>query len=243
MNILVVEEEKEAAAYLRQGLTESGYSVEVALNGTDGLHAAANGDHDLVILDVNLPGIDGFAVLSALRMSRQTPVLMLTARGNTDDKLRGFNLGADDYLAKLFQFPELLARVRALLKRGHAGPIDPIVRVGDLEIDPVRHRATREGQRIVSAMSWKLAPRHDAAALKRMMTCTWPWLIHPEAASKRAVAPNGAKFSGTHGIANVENGSDVQFYLSVDRRRDAGLLSGFVKATAGHRVQYDAGAH
>ena len=148
MKILVIEDEPKAAQYLRQGLSESGYTVEVAYNGTDGLHAAANGDHDLLILDVMLPGIDGFAVLSALRTSRQTPVLMLTARGKTDDKLRGFELGADDYLVKPFQFPELLARVRALLKRGQPASADPTLRVGDLEIDPVRHRATRGGQRI-----------------------------------------------------------------------------------------------
>ncbi len=121
MKILVIEDEVKAAAYIRQGLAESGYTVDVAHNGTDGLHAAVTGDHDLVILDVMLPGIDGFAVLSALRTSKQVPVLMLTARGKTDDKVRGFDLGADDYLVKPFQFPELLARVRALLKRGQAG--------------------------------------------------------------------------------------------------------------------------
>ena len=118
MKILVVEDERRAADYLRQGLAESGYVVEVALNGTDGLHAAMNGDHDLVVLDVMLPGLDGFAVLSALRTAKQTPVLMLTARAQVNDKVRGFDLGADDYLVKPFQFPELLARVRALLKRG-----------------------------------------------------------------------------------------------------------------------------
>jgi len=115
---LKIEDEPRAADYLRQGLMESGYAVEVAHNGTDGLHAAIHGDHALVILDIMLPGIDGFTVLSALRTTRQVPVLMLTARGTTDDKVRGFDLGADDYLLKPFQFPELLARVRALLKRG-----------------------------------------------------------------------------------------------------------------------------
>ena len=148
MKILVIEDEVKAAAYIRQGLIESGYTVDVAHNGTDGLHAAATGDHDLVILDVMLPGIDGFAVLSALRTSKQVPVLMLTARGKTDDKVRGFDLGADDYLVKPFQFPELLARVRVLLKRGQSAQPDPVVRVADLEIDAVRHRATRAGQRI-----------------------------------------------------------------------------------------------
>lgn len=148
MKLLIIEDEVRAAEYLKQGLSENGYAVEVAHNGTDGLHAAANGDHDLVILDVMLPGIDGFAVLSALRTSKATPVLLLTAKGQTNDKVRGFDLGADDYLVKPFQFPELLARVRVLLKRGKAPVSDPVLQVADLEVDPVRHRAIREGKRI-----------------------------------------------------------------------------------------------
>ena len=182
MKILVVEDEPKAAEYLRQGLAESGYTVEVALNGTDGLHAAANGDHDLVVLDVMLPGIDGFAVLSALRTSKQTPVLMLTARGKTDDKLRGFDLGADDYLVKPFQFPELLARVRALLKRGQPVAADPGLRVGDLEIDPVRHRATREGQRIdLTAKEFALLTllaQKAGEVLSRTQIASLVWDIH-----------------------------------------------------------------
>jgi two-component system copper resistance phosphate regulon response regulator CusR len=149
MKILVVEDEPRAAEYIRQGLSESGYTVEVQHSGTDGLHAAANGDHDLVILDVMLPGIDGFAVLSALRTTKQTPVLMLTARARTDDKVKGFDLGADDYLVKPFQFPELLARIRALLKRGHGAPAAPdVLGIADLELDVVKHRAVRAGLRI-----------------------------------------------------------------------------------------------
>ena len=119
MKILVIEDEPKAADYLRKGLTENGYAVEVAHNGTDGLHAAANGDHDLVVLDVMLPGIDGFAVLSALRTFREMPVLMLTARGNESDLLRGFNVGVDDFLGKPFRKDEFEARVRALLRRSN----------------------------------------------------------------------------------------------------------------------------
>jgi len=149
MKILLVEDEARAAAYLAQGLRESGYAVECAASGTEGLQAALNGDHDLIVLDIMLPGVDGFAVLSALRTAKQTPVLMLTARGGTGDKVRGFGLGADDYLVKPFQFPELLARVRALLKRGaSAAAHDDVLRVGDLEIDAVKHRAMRAGLRI-----------------------------------------------------------------------------------------------
>ncbi|CAG0973610.1 Transcriptional activator protein CzcR [Geobacteraceae bacterium] len=148
MKILLVEDEERAAAYLAQGLAENGYAVEVASTGTDGLHAAVTSEHDLIILDVMLPGIDGFAVLTALRTCRQTPVLMLTARAKVDDKVKGFELGADDYLAKPFEFPELLARIRALVKRGTRAPADEVLRIADLEVDPIRHRAFRGGQRI-----------------------------------------------------------------------------------------------
>jgi len=182
LKILVIEDEPKAADYLRQGLAESGYSVEVAYNGTDGLHAAANGDHDLVILDVMLPGIDGFAVLSALRTSKQVPVLMLTARGKIDDKIRGFDMGADDYLVKPFQFPELLARVRALLKRGQPTSVDQVLRVVDLEIDPVRHRATRAGQRIdLSAKEFALLTlltQKTGEVLSRTQISSLVWDIH-----------------------------------------------------------------
>lgn len=182
LKILVVEDEPKAAEYLRQGLSEAGYTVEVAHNGTDGLHAAATGDHSLVILDIMLPGIDGFAVLSALRTSRQVPVLMLTARGMTDEKVRGFELGADDYLVKPFQFPELLARVKALLKRGQPAPSNPVLRLGDLEIDPVRHRATRAGQRIdLSAKEFALLTlltQRSGEVLSRTEIASLVWDIH-----------------------------------------------------------------
>lgn len=182
MKILIIEDEPKAAEYLRQGLSESSYSVEVTHNGTDGLHAAANGDHDLVILDIMLPGIDGFAVLSALRTSKQVPVLMLTARGHTDEKVRGFGLGADDYLVKPFQFPELLARVRALLKRGQTAVADVMLRAADLEIDPVRHRVTRAGQRIdLSAKEFSLLTllvQRTGDVLSRTQIASLVWDIH-----------------------------------------------------------------
>lgn len=178
----MIEDEPKAADYLRKGLTENGYVVEVAHNGTDGLHAAANGDHDLVVLDIMLPGIDGFAVLSALRTFRAVPVLMLTARGNTDDKVRGFDLGADDYLVKPFQFPELLARVKVLLKRGQPAAGEQVLRTADLEIDPVRHRATRAGQRIdLSAKEFALLTllaQRTGDVLSRTQIASLVWDIH-----------------------------------------------------------------
>lgn len=148
MKILVVEDEPRAAEYLRQGLSEHGYTVETALTGAEGLNSAIGSDHDLILLDIMLPGFDGFAVLSALRTSKQTPVLMLTARGNTDDKVKGFELGADDYLVKPFQFPELLARVRALLKRGAQAAPENILVTANLQIDLIKRRVMRSGNSI-----------------------------------------------------------------------------------------------
>lgn len=182
MKILVIEDERRAAEYLRQGLSEAGYAVEVAHSGTDGLHVAMTGDHELILLDLMLPGVDGFAVLSALRTAKQTPVLLLTARAQTNDKVRGFELGADDYLVKPFQFPELLARVRALLKRGKAAAVDLMQRVSDLEVDPVRHRATRGGQRIdLSAKEFALLAlliQHTGEVLSRTQIASMVWDIH-----------------------------------------------------------------
>lgn len=146
MKILVVEDEPRAAEYLRQGLAESGYTVEVAGNGTDGLHAALNGDHSIVILDVMLPGVDGFAVLSALRTAKHVPVLMLTARDRVDDKVRGFDLGADDYLVKPFDINELEARLQALLRRSRRQVADAVLRVGDLTLDTGTLEARRAGR-------------------------------------------------------------------------------------------------
>ena len=148
MRILIVEDEAKAADYLRQGLTESGYVADVARTGTDGKHLAETGEYDLVLLDVNLPGLSGWDVLQAIRARGATPVLMLTARGLLDEKVKGLDLGADDYLVKPFQFPELLARVRTLLRRGVRPPAQEALRVADLTLDPGRHRAFRGSTRI-----------------------------------------------------------------------------------------------
>src|SRR3972149_2716746 len=145
MRILVVEDEPKTADYLRQGLSESGYVVDVATDGIDGRHLAQESEYDLFVLDVNLPGADGWSVLQSIRSRGATPVLMLTARGLLNDKLKGFDLGADDYLVKPFQFPELLARVRRLVQRGALTIAPDVLRIGDLELDHRRHRALRGG--------------------------------------------------------------------------------------------------
>lgn len=148
MRILVIEDESKTADYVRQGLTESGYIVDVARDGIDGRHLAQEGEYDLIVLDVNLPGLDGWSVLQSIRARGQVPVLVLTARGILHDKVRGFELGADDYLVKPFQFPEFLARVRTLLRRGAAVSVPDVLRVAGLELDAARHRAFREGRQI-----------------------------------------------------------------------------------------------
>jgi two-component system copper resistance phosphate regulon response regulator CusR len=148
MRILIVEDEPKTADYLHQGLSEGGYIVDKAANGVDGLHLVSQHAYDLVVLDVNLPEIDGWGVLEQIRRNSSTRVIMLTARGRLMDKIKGLDLGADDYLVKPFEFPELLARIRTLLRRSEQAPVPDVLRVADLELDPARHRAFRGEQRI-----------------------------------------------------------------------------------------------
>lgn len=147
MRILIVEDEPKTGAYLQQGLNESGYVTDLATNGQDGLHLALEQDYSLVLLDVMLPRMDGWTVLKRLRERRDTPVLFLTARDDVADRLQGFNLGADDYLVKPFAFAELLARIKALMRRGPVRELD-IIQVAGLEIDVLRRRVTRDAKRI-----------------------------------------------------------------------------------------------
>lgn len=148
MRILIVEDEKKAAAYLQKGLSEQGFIVDICSDGEEGLLLATSLEYDLIILDVMVPLRDGWSVLKELRNSgRQTPVLFLTARDSVDDRVKGLELGADDYLIKPFAFVELLARIRSILRRGQARQAEHL-QLADLSLDQVRHKAFRSGQRL-----------------------------------------------------------------------------------------------
>ena len=147
MRILVVEDEAKTADYLRKGLGESGYLVEVALNGLDGLHLVQESEFDLIILDVMLPGLDGWQLLQIIRRKWQTPVLFLTARDAVEDRVKGLELGADDYLVKPFSYAELLARVRTLLRRGPPREVEQF-QIADLHLDLLKRKVTRNGERL-----------------------------------------------------------------------------------------------
>ncbi|MDE1168285.1 MAG: heavy metal response regulator transcription factor [Pseudomonas sp.] len=147
MRLLVVEDEAKTAQFLAKGLGESGFVVDVAANGLDGRYLIEQQDYDLIILDVMLPGLNGWQLLKLIRQRGETPVLFLTARDSIEDRVRGLELGADDYLVKPFAFAELLARVKTLLRRGPVREIE-VYNIADLEVDVPRRRVSRNGQRI-----------------------------------------------------------------------------------------------
>ncbi|CAB3804431.1 heavy metal response regulator transcription factor [Pararobbsia alpina] len=147
MRILIIEDELKMASYLKKGLTEASFTVEIAANGKDGLFLALHENFDLIVLDVMLPELDGLEVLKRLRMEKQIPVLLLTARDTVEDKVAGLESGADDYLSKPFAYAEFLARIRSLIRRAPR-IVSEVLSVGDLEIDLVKRRSRRGGARI-----------------------------------------------------------------------------------------------
>ena len=181
MRILIVEDEVRAAAYLRQGLSEAGFSVEVAHDGVEGEHLALTQAVDLLILDVMLPGRSGWEILASVRRMSQTPVLFLTARDRVEDRVRGLEAGADDYLVKPFAFSELLARVRTLLRRRPQAEPD-VLRVADLELDLARHKAWRGGVRVtLTAKEMALLAlfmRRRGEVLSRTLIAEQVWDMH-----------------------------------------------------------------
>ena len=180
MKILIVEDEPKTGEYLRQGLSEAGYVADLVPHGTDGLHMALHGAYDLVILDVMLPGLNGWQVLQSLReRGLQMPVLFLTARDQVEDRVKGLELGADDYLVKPFSFAELLARVRIILRRGPAGNEGTMLRVADLELDLLRRRVSRNGKRVdLTAKEFgllELLMRRHGEVLPRSLIASQVW--------------------------------------------------------------------
>ena len=179
MKILVLEDEPKTGAYLKQGLTEAGFITDLASDGVDGIHLALAEDYDLLVLDIMLPGIDGWQVLQAIRRSgKDLPVLILTARDDVDDRVKGLDAGADDYLVKPFAFSELLARIRTLLRRGKARESES-ASVEDLELDLLRRRVTRGGRRIdLTAKEFALLElllRRQGEVLPRSLIASQVW--------------------------------------------------------------------
>lgn len=179
MKILIVEDEQKTGDYLKQGLSEAGFNTDLLRDGFDGLHQAINDEYDLIILDVMLPSLDGWHILQRLRqMNNSMPVLFLTARDKVEDRVKGLELGADDYLVKPFAFSELLARVRTLLRRGKTK--DPeILQAADLVLDLLRRRVTRGTKRIdLTAKEFQLLElllRRQGEVLPRSLIASQVW--------------------------------------------------------------------
>lgn len=178
MRLLIIEDEEKTSSYLHRGLSEQGFTVDVANNGIDGLHRALEHQYDAIILDVMLPGLDGYGVLRALRARQQTPVLMLSAREHVEERVRGLREGADDYLGKPFSFIELVARVQALTRRGRTQELTHI-HIDDLAVDLISRKAHRAGQRLdLTAKEFALLSvlaRHRGEILSKMMLAELVW--------------------------------------------------------------------
>lgn len=180
MKLLVVEDEPKTGEYLQQGLTEAGFVVDLARNGIDGRHLAMTGDYDLLVLDVMLPDVDGWQIVQSLRAAEQAvPVLFLTARDSVADRVKGLEMGADDYLVKPFAFAELLARVRTLLRRGTSAVSADRIQVADLILDLARRRASRAGQKIPLTSKefslLELLARRSGEVLPRSLIASQVW--------------------------------------------------------------------
>lgn len=180
MRILIVEDERKIAAYLKRGLEEQGYAVDAAFTGREALDWAASAPYDLIVLDILLPEMDGIAVCQALRKQGiRAPILMLTARDTVEDRVAGLDAGADDYLVKPFALKELLARLRALARRGADAPKSPILTLADLSLDTSTHRVKRAAQSIeLTAKEYAILEcllRANGRVLSRNMIAEHVW--------------------------------------------------------------------
>lgn len=178
MRILVVEDDISTGDYLKKGLGEAGYSVDLARNGTDGLFLALEHGYDAIILDVMLPGLDGWQIIEVLRKKSDVPILFLTARDGVQDRIHGLELGADDYLIKPFSFTELVLRLRTLLRRGTVREADHYA-IADLQLDVLRRKAVRQEQVIPLTnkefMLLHLLVRREGEVLSRTMIASQVW--------------------------------------------------------------------
>lgn len=179
MKILIVEDEPKTGDYLKQGLSEAGFMVDLVRDGLDGVHQALTNDYDLIVLDVMLPKLDGWQVLQRIRQAgKHMPVLFLSARDQIEDRVKGLELGADDYLVKPFAFSEILARVRTLLRRGKSNEPE-LLQVADLQLDLLRRRVMRAGKRIdLSAKEFALLElllRRKGEVLPRSLIASQVW--------------------------------------------------------------------
>lgn len=180
MKILIIEDEQKTGDYLQKGLNEAGFVVDLARNGLDGFHLAVSEPYDLIILDVMLPGVDGWRIVESLRdKGRQMPLLFLTARDSVEDRVRGLELGADDYLVKPFAFSELLARVRTLLRRGSGPAQSNLLEVADLTLNLPRRQASRAGEDIRLTNKefalLELLVRRQGEVLSRSLIASMVW--------------------------------------------------------------------
>lgn len=180
MRLLLVEDEEKTSSYINRALSELGFTLDVAVDGVEGLHLATEYDYDAIILDVMLPGMDGYSVLEGLRASKQTPVLMLSARGSVDERVKGLRRGADDYLPKPFSLMELVARIQALLRRRPSDGADVTqLQINDLHVDLLSRRVTRAGERLeLTAKEFALLSllvRHQGEILSKMMIAEQVW--------------------------------------------------------------------
>lgn len=180
MRLLLVEDEEKTASYIRHALAESGFIVDVSAEGTEGVHYALEYDYDAIILDVMLPGMDGYRVLESIRARKQTPILMLSARGSVDERVKGLRLGADDYLPKPFSLIELVARIQALVRRwGNDGLDITQLQLHDLHIDILARRVFRGNIRLkLSTKEFSLLSllaRHQGEIMSKMMIAEQVW--------------------------------------------------------------------
>ncbi|EES0775605.1 heavy metal response regulator transcription factor [Escherichia coli] len=180
MRLLLVEDEEKTSTYLNRALSESGFMVDVSVDGAEGLHYALEFDYDAIILDVMLPGMDGYRVLEGVRAVKQTPVLMLSARGSVDERVKGLRLGADDYLPKPFSLIELVARIQALVRRRSTDGVDITqLKIHDLHLDLLARRVFRAGTRLeLTAKEFSLLSllaRHQGEILSKMMIAEQIW--------------------------------------------------------------------